>query len=67
MRTEKYFNCTDRDRAAFEAGIKLGGLFHQYMGSPVNEGSALYMEEAMKRAGSKLPIKTKFLSREGGV
>jgi large subunit ribosomal protein L16 len=23
-------------------------------------------EEAMKRAGSKLPIKTKFLSREGG-
>jgi hypothetical protein len=50
MRTEKYFNCTDRDRAAFEAGIKLGGLFHQYMGSPVNEGSALYMEEAMKRA-----------------
>jgi ribosomal protein L16/L10AE len=24
-------------------------------------------EEAMKRAGSKLPIKTKFLSREGGA
>jgi hypothetical protein len=50
MRTAKYFNCTDRDRAAFEAGIKLGGLFHQYMGMPVNEGSAIYMEEAMKRA-----------------
>lgn len=50
MRTAKYFNCNDRDRASFEAGIKLGGLFHQYMGSPVNEGSAIYMEEAMKRA-----------------
>lgn len=50
MRTKDHFNCSDRDRAAFEAGIKLGALFHQYIGSPVNEGSASYMEEAMRRA-----------------
>jgi hypothetical protein len=50
LRTASFFNCTDRDRAAFEAGIKLGSLFHQYIGSPVNEGSASYMEEAMRRA-----------------
>jgi len=50
LRTSAYFNCTERDRAAFEAGIKLGALFHQYIGSPINDGSAPYMEEAMRRA-----------------
>ena len=50
MSTSRYFDCTDRDRAAFEAGIKLGALFHQYIGSPVNMGSAPYMEEAIRRA-----------------
>lgn len=26
----------DRDRAAFEAGIKLGALYHQFVGTPIN-------------------------------
>ena len=27
---------TERDNALFEAGIKLGALYHQFSGSPVN-------------------------------
>ena len=35
---EQFFceNITSRDRAMFELGIKLGALFHQFLGSPVN-------------------------------
>jgi len=50
MRTEEYFDCTERDRALFEAGIKLGALFHQYIGSPVNDRSAGCLEEAMRNS-----------------
>lgn len=36
--------------AAFEAGIKLGALFHQFLGSPVDADSAGSLEEAMASA-----------------
>ena len=26
----------DRDRAVFEAGIKLGALYHQFVGTPIS-------------------------------
>lgn len=29
-------NITERDNAVFETGIKLGALYHQFIGSPVN-------------------------------
>ncbi|MCJ2531352.1 MAG: dihydroneopterin aldolase family protein [Candidatus Thermoplasmatota archaeon] len=38
--TADYFECTDAERAAFEAGIKLGSLFHQYVGAPVSPENA---------------------------
>jgi len=28
----------NRDRAVFEAGIKLGALYHQFVGTPINVG-----------------------------
>jgi dihydroneopterin aldolase len=31
---------TDREALLFEAGIKLGGVFHQYLGTPVSDGTA---------------------------
>ena len=50
--TEGYFNCTERERAVFEAGIKLASLYHQYMGAPVNleniDSFEAAMEEGMK-------------------
>ena len=29
----------NRDRAVFEAGIKLGALYHQFVGTPINMGT----------------------------
>ncbi|AAT42803.1 dihydroneopterin aldolase family protein [Picrophilus oshimae] len=47
---EKYFNCTDIQRAFFEAGIKLGAIFHQYTGIPVNSENASMAEEFIERS-----------------
>lgn len=30
------FACTERERALFEAGIKMGTIYHQFVGTPVN-------------------------------
>lgn len=45
-----YFRCSDRERAAFEAGIKLGALYHQFTGAPVSRASAPAMERAIERS-----------------
>lgn len=34
--------------AAFEAGIKLGALFHQFIGAPVSEKNVKILEKAME-------------------
>ncbi len=39
-----------REGCAFEAGIKLGTIFHQFMGTPVSESSKASLEEAIRRA-----------------
>ncbi len=44
------FNCTIRERAAFEAGIKLASLFHQFIGTPVGERNRVQLETAMEGA-----------------
>jgi hypothetical protein len=41
---------TDRDRAIFEAGIKLGALYHQWVGTPVSRKSAASVESAIEKA-----------------
>lgn len=39
----------EKDReAAFEAGIKLGALFHQFIGAPVSEENAEILEKAIE-------------------
>jgi hypothetical protein len=38
---------TDRERAAFEAGIKLGALYHQWVGAPVSVATAESLERAI--------------------
>ena len=42
---------SNRDRAVFEAGIKLGALYHQFVGTPINtdmiEGLARMIEESI--------------------
>lgn len=46
---------TDRDNALFEAGIKLGALFHQFTGSPVNLETASSLEQAIQESISVQP------------
>ncbi len=46
---DSYFNCTDRERAAFELGIKLGALFHQFIGTPVSKKNIDILRKAMEK------------------
>lgn len=45
---KKWFRCSDRERAAFEAGIKMGSVYHQYLGAPVNETNVEALEGAIE-------------------
>jgi hypothetical protein len=40
----------DREQAVFEAGIKLGALYHQWVGTPISRDSAASVEKAIERA-----------------
>ncbi|MGB9928982.1 MAG: dihydroneopterin aldolase family protein [Methanosarcina sp.] len=48
-------NITDRDNALFEAGIKLGALYHQFTGSPVNLKTVSSLEQAIQESISVQP------------
>lgn len=40
----------DRVQAVFEAGIKLGALYHQWVGTPISRISAASVEKAIEQA-----------------
>ena len=46
---------TKREEAAFEAGIKLGAIYHQFVGSPVSRETAGTLEAAMEESISLQP------------
>ena len=54
--TRAYFAGTDRDRAAFEAGIKLGSILHQYIGTPITARTAAALERAIEAATRVQPL-----------
>jgi len=47
---------TERDNALFEAGIKLGALYHQFTGSPVNLRNADSLEKAIQESIAVQPF-----------
>jgi hypothetical protein len=47
---------TDRDQAIFEAGIKLGALYHQWVGTPISPLTAEVIEEAIELAVGLQPF-----------
>lgn len=49
-RADGMFACGDRDRAMFEAGIKMGTLYHQFVGMPVSASSVSGLEKTMADA-----------------
>jgi hypothetical protein len=44
----KYFNCSLRERTVFEAGIKLGTIYHQFVGTPICAANVEILERAME-------------------
>lgn len=51
-----YFTCTDRERAIFEAGIKLGTIYHQYVGVPINLSNLTSLENAIRESVKVQPF-----------
>ncbi|AGN00978.1 hypothetical protein L593_05145 [Salinarchaeum sp. Harcht-Bsk1] len=47
---------TDAERAAFEAGIKFGALYHQFAGTPVSPESAESLATAMAESIENQPF-----------
>lgn len=47
---------TDTDNVLFEAGIKLGALYHQFTGSPVNLRTVGSLEKAIQESISVQPF-----------
>jgi dihydroneopterin aldolase len=41
---------SNREQAVFEAGIKLGALYHQWVGTPISRESAASVEAAIEKA-----------------
>lgn len=46
---------TNEEIAAFEAGIKLGAMYHQFVGAPVSIETAASLEQAMEESISLQP------------
>ena len=44
----EYFNCSIRERAVFEAGIKLAAVYHQFIGTPISASNAESLERAIE-------------------
>ena len=49
---------SDRDNAVFEAAIKLGALYHQFVGTPISCDTASTVETAIKNAVALQPYVT---------
>lgn len=53
---KKFFsNISSRERAIFEGAISMGALFHQFIGTPVNNQSVNSLELAIKESLSLQP------------
>lgn len=48
-----HFACSEAERAAFEAGIKLGSIYHQFVGVPLRLENVSTLERAIE-AGCKV-------------
>ena len=50
---DRFFSCTDSERAAFEAGIKMGTIYHQFVGVPLSVQNVGTLEKAIE-SGSRV-------------
>ncbi|MDD4185575.1 MAG: dihydroneopterin aldolase family protein [Candidatus Methanomethylophilaceae archaeon] len=49
-RAADMFKCTVRERAMFEAGIKMGTIYHQFVGMPVDQTSVDILERSIEKS-----------------
>lgn len=56
QQADSYFSCSDAERAAFEAGIKLGTIYHQFVGVPLSTGTVQTLEGAIEAASRVQPF-----------
>lgn len=47
---EFFSNINSRERAIFEGAISMGALFHQFVGTPVNNQTKKSLEDAMRNS-----------------
>ncbi|MFP3318469.1 MAG: dihydroneopterin aldolase family protein [Thermoplasmata archaeon] len=47
---KKYFRCNDSERAVFEAGIKLGTIYHQFVGTPISAENIDVLEKSIEES-----------------
>jgi len=52
-KADSYFSCSDSERAAFEAGVKMGTIYHQFVGVPLSVENVETLEKAIE-AGSRV-------------
>jgi dihydroneopterin aldolase len=52
-----------REALLFEAGVKLGGVFHQYLGIPVSRGTAAGVARTIERAVALQPYVVRVRAR----
>ncbi|MCE5296185.1 MAG: dihydroneopterin aldolase family protein [Euryarchaeota archaeon] len=43
-----YFKCSPRERAVFESGIKLGTIYHQFVGTPLSSTNVESLQRAIE-------------------
>ncbi|MCL2143548.1 MAG: dihydroneopterin aldolase family protein [Methanomassiliicoccaceae archaeon] len=55
-KASRKFKCSDRERAIFEAGIKMGTVYHQFVGTPFNSTNVKVLEEAIERSIAVQPF-----------
>ncbi len=48
VRAAEKFECSVKERALFEAGIKMGTVYHQFVGVPVNLDSVESLERSIE-------------------
>ena len=51
-----HFSCSDSERATFEAGIKMGTIYHQFVGVPLSTENVATLEKAMEAGCSVQPF-----------
>ena len=55
-KADSHFSCSDSERASFEAGIKLGTIYHQFVGVPLSSENVGTLERAIESGSMVQPF-----------